>query len=393
MNWVDLLVLLAALLAAGSGWRHGVVTSLLAFTGVLLGAVVGVRLAPLVVASVEGTAARAAFGVGFVVLLVAVGESTGVLLGRAVRATLRGPGVRTVDSGLGSVVQAVAVLVAAWILAVPLTSATGSGVAQAVRSSVVLGQVDQALPVQAQQLPAELGALLDTSGLPDVLGPFGRTPITEVGPPDAELQATGLVQQVQPSVLKVRGVAPACSRGLEGTGFVVAPERVMTNAHVVAGTDELGVETAQGLLSASVVLYDPQTDLAVLDVPGLSAAALGFAAEPAPTGTSAVVLGYPLDGPYTASAARVREEIDLRGPDIYDSQVVTREVYTVRGQVRSGNSGGPMLDDAGRVLGVVFGAAIDNDETGFVLTADEVAEEVAAAATLTAPVGTGACTA
>lgn len=393
MNWVDLLVLLAALLAAGSGWRHGVVTSLLAFTGVLLGAVVGVRLAPLVVASVEGTAARAAFGVGFVVLLVAVGETTGVLLGRAVRATLRDPGVRAVDSGLGSVVQAVAVLFAAWILAVPLTSATDSGVAQAVRSSVVLGQVDQALPVQAQQLPAELGALLDTSGLPDVLGPFGRTPITEVDPPDAELQATGLVQQVQPSVLKVRGVAPACSRGLEGTGFVVAPERVMTNAHVVAGTDELGVETAQGLLSASVVLYDPQTDLAVLDVPGLSAPALGFVAEPAPTGTSAVVLGYPLDGPYTASAARVREEIDLRGPDIYDSQVVTREVYTVRGQVRSGNSGGPMLDDAGRVLGVVFGAAIDNDETGFVLTADEVAEEVAAAPTLTAPVGTGACTA
>lgn len=393
MNWVDVLVVALALLAARSGWRQGVVTSLLAFTGVLLGAVVGVRLAPVLVQSVEGTAPRAALGVGIVVLLVAIGETGGVLLGRTARARLRAGSVRTVDSAVGSVVQAAAVLVAAWMLAVPLTSASSSGVSQAVRSSTVLGQVNDVLPVQAQQLPAELGALLDTSGLPDVLGPFGRTPITEVDPPDAALRATELVQQAQASVLKVRGVASSCSRGLEGTGFVVAPQRVMTNAHVVAGTNEVGVETGNGLIEATVVLYDPQTDVAVLDVPGLRAPTMGFAAEPATTGTSAVVLGYPLDGPYTASAARVREEVDLRGPNIYDSQVVSREVYTVRGTVRSGNSGGPMLDESGQVLGVVFGAAVDNDDTGFVLTAREVSEEVAAAPGLVAAVATGSCTA
>jgi len=393
MNWVDVLVLVLALLAAASGWRQGVATAVLAFTGVLLGAVVGVRLAPVLVASVNGTAARAALGVGVVVLGVAMGETAGVLLGRAVRGTVRLTAVRRVDSLLGSVVQAVAVLVAAWLLAVPLTSAGGTGLASAVRSSTVLAQVDGVLPVQAQRLPAEFGALLDTSGLPDVLGPFGRTPITEVAPPDSALQSNAVVQSLRRSVLKVRGVASACARGLEGSGFVVAPERVMTNAHVVAGTNDVGVESDGGLLAATVVLYDPATDVAVLNVPGLRAAPLAFAPAPAPTGTSAIVLGYPLDGPYTASAARVREDITLRGPNIYDTQTVSRDVYTVRGTVRSGNSGGPLVDTAGQVLGVVFGAAVDNNETGFALTVKEVADEVAQASQLSRRVSTGSCTA
>lgn len=392
LNWVDGLVLLLAMLAAASGWRQGVATAVLAFTGVLLGAVVGVRLAPVLIQSVQSTAARAALGVGVVVVLVAVGETAGVLLGRAVRASLKQRSVRAVDSALGSVVHAVAVLVAAWLLAVPLTSAAGTGLAGAVRGSAVLAEVNNVLPVQAQQLPARFGALLNTSQLPIVLGPFGRTPITQVGAPDTALQGSGVVQTLQQSVLKVRGVARACSRGLEGSGFVVAPERVMTNAHVVAGTNQVGVESGGELLTATVVLYDPETDIAVLDVPGLRAPALGFASTPASTGSSAIVLGYPLDGSYTASAARVREDITLRGPDIYNSRTVSREVYTVRGTVRSGNSGGPLVNTSGAVLGVVFGAAVDDSETGFALTAAEVAKQVAAALPSRDAVGTGACT-
>jgi S1-C subfamily serine protease len=392
LNWVDALVLVLALLAAASGWRQGVATAVLAFTGVLVGAVVGVRLAPVLIESVQSTAARAALGVGVVVLLVAVGQTAGVLLGRAVRASLTQKAVRTVDSALGSVVQATAVLVAAWLLAVPLTSSASTSLASAVRGSAVLAGVNDVLPVQAQKLPAEFGALLNTSQLPSVLGPFGRTPITQVDAPDTTLQGTAVVQTLRKSVLKVRGVAPSCSRGLEGTGFVVAPERVMTNAHVVAGTDQVGVESGGALLTATVVLYDPETDIAVLDVPGLQAPVLGFAPAAASTGTSAIVLGYPLDGAYTASAARVREDITLRGPDIYDSSTVSRNVYTVRGTVRSGNSGGPLVNTSGAVLGVVFGAAVDDPETGFVLTAEEVSGEVSAASTARGAVGTGACT-
>lgn len=393
MNWVDLLVLVLALLAAASGWRQGVATAVLAFAGVLLGAVTGVRLAPMLVSSVTGTASRTALGVAVVVALVAVGETAGVLVGRAVRGSMRRVSVRRVDSVLGSVVQAAAVLVAAWLLAVPLTSIGGNQLAGAVRASAVLAKVNDVVPAQARQLPAEFGALLDTSGLPNVLGPFARTPITDVAPPDPALQGSPVVQNLAQSVLKVRGVAPSCSRGLEGTGFVVAPERVMTNAHVVAGTDQVGVEVGGNLLTGSVVLYDPNTDVAVLDVPGLRAPALNFAPAPAVTGTPAIVVGYPLDGPYTANGVRVREDISLRGPNIYDSQTVVRDVYTVRGSVRSGNSGGPMVDVGGQVLGVVFGAAVDNSETGFVLTAQEVASELVQAAQLSRAVSTGRCTA
>jgi S1-C subfamily serine protease len=167
----------------------------------------------------------------------------------------------------------------------------------------------------------------------------------------------------------------------------------MTNAHVVAGTDQVSVETDNGQLDARVVLYDPSVDVAILSVPDLTARPLQFAQQEANKGDSSIVLGYPLDGPYTASAARIRERINLRGPDIYDAATVTRDVFTVRAKVQSGNSGGPLVDPSGNVVGVVFGAAVDDDETGFVLTAKQVADEVQRAPQLTRRVATGACAA
>jgi S1-C subfamily serine protease len=198
---------------------------------------------------------------------------------------------------------------------------------------------------------------------------------------------------LQPSVLKVRGRASSCGRALEGTGFVVAPGRVMTNAHVVAGTDGVLVEEGGQPKPGDVVLFDPDTDIAVIAVPNLVAPPVRFAQQDAASGASAIVLGYPLDGPYQAAGARVRERIQLRGPDIYDTPTVQRDVYTIRAVVRSGNSGGPMVDPDGNVLGVVFGAAVDANDTGFVLTADEVADEVAAARNRSSRVDTGACAA
>jgi S1-C subfamily serine protease len=174
---------------------------------------------------------------------------------------------------------------------------------------------------------------------------------------------------------------------------VIAPQRVITNAHVVAGTDRVAVETSRGALDATVVSYDPDTDVAVLKVPQLRAPVLQLSPAPAATGSDALVLGYPLDGPYTASAARVRDRIRLRGPDIYNGATVVRNVYTVRAVVRSGNSGGPLLDGSGQVLGLVFGAAVDNDETGFVLTEEEIADDIAAAPSQTDRIPTGVCAA
>jgi S1-C subfamily serine protease len=393
VNLVDLLVLMLALFAGISGARQGMVTAVASFVGVLAGAVIGVRTTPDLVAQFQSPELRVAFGVTIVILLVALGETLGVWLGRAVRSRIDGEGLRQVDSVLGAVVQGIAALVVAWLVALPLTSSAYTGLTGAVRDSLVLQRVDAIMPDELRKLPSELTRLLDVSGFPNVLAPFSSTPITPVGPADPALLGSAVVREAQTSVLKVRGKAPSCSRALEGTAFVVAPERMLTNAHVVAGTNAVTVETVDGSLEAEVVSYDPATDAAVLEVPGLDAPVLPLAPAPASSGMGALVLGYPLDGPYTASAARVREQIKLRGPDIYNAATVVRDVYTVRALVRSGNSGGPLLDESGQVLGMVFGAAVDDDDTGFVLTGEEIADDIAAAPGLTREVSTGACAA
>ncbi|MGH3768539.1 MAG: MarP family serine protease [Pseudonocardiaceae bacterium] len=392
MNWVDVLVLVLALLAGTSGARQGMVTAAASFIGVLAGAVIGVRIAPSLIAGYESPEVRVALGVSIVIVLVALGETLGVLLGRAVQRRIDVDALRRVDSFLGAVVQGVAALVVAWLVALPLTkSSTYTNLTSAVRDSSVLRVVDTFMPNVLRELPSKLTALLDVSGFGNILPPFATTPITAVEEPDKALLNTPIARQVRDSVLKVRGRARSCSRALEGSAFVVAPQRVITNAHVVAGTDRVQVESRDGTLDATVVSYDPETDVAILRVPGLRAPVLQLSTKPATSGLSGLVLGYPLDGPYTASAARVRDRIHLRGPDIYNASTVVRNVYTVRALVRSGNSGGPLIDGSGQVLGLVFGAAVDNEDTGFVLADDEIADDVAASSSRTAEVSTGTC--
>jgi S1-C subfamily serine protease len=395
VSWVDLVVVVLALIAAVSGWRHGMAVALLSFVGVLGGAILGVRLAPLLASGIDNPSTRVIVSVAVVVLLVALGETTGVFFGRRIRDHLRGERTLVVDSSLGSVLQAVTVVIAAWLVALPLASASLPALASGVRGSVVLRAVDSVMPDGAKQLPDELRQLLNASGFPDVTSPFSQTPITEAKPPDTALQNDPAVAEVRPSVLKIRGRAPSCQRQLEGSGFVIGPQLVLTNAHVVAGTSSTTVEV-QGRrrpqeLNSTVVLYDPKVDVAVLRVPDLDEKALVFEPQPASPQDDAIVLGYPLDGDFTPTAARIRQEIKLKGPDIYDAGEVTRDVYTVRAQVQSGNSGGPMIDPNGRVIGVVFGAALDDSETGFALTVDQVAPAVQAAPGLSRKVDTGAC--
>lgn len=396
MSWVDVVVLALALIAGVSGWRHGMAVALLSFVGVLGGAILGVQIAPLIAESVESPATRIIISIVVVVLLVALGETTGVYLGRHIRDRINGQASLAVDSTLGSVLQAFTVVVAAWLVALPLASASVPGVAAGVKGSEVLQAVDSVMPDQARALPRELRELLDSSGFPSVLDPFTETPIFAVGPPNAALLDSAVVTDVRDSVLKVRGRAPSCSRQLEGSGFVIAPQLVMTNAHVVAGTSDTSVEVRRGrsgirTLDARVIVYDPSVDVAVLRVPDLDATALPFAAAAADVGDDAIVLGYPLDGPYTATAAKVRQRVPLVGPNIYDSGKVSRDVYTVRAVVKSGNSGGPMISPGGQVVGVVFGAALDDKETGFVLTAEQVQPAVNAAQDRTRQADTGAC--
>lgn len=388
--WLDLAVIAIAFVAAVSGWRSGALGSLMSFIGVVLGAVAGVLLSPHLVGNISGPRTKLFAALFLILALVVVGEIAGVVLGRAVRSAIRNPGLRLIDSTVGVALQLVAILVAAWLLATPLTSSDQPNLAAAVKGSRVLSEVDKVAPTWLKSVPQRLSALLDNSGLPDVLEPFGRTPIVNVDAPDASLANDAVVAATRPSVVKIRGVATSCQKVLEGSGFVVAPNRVMSNAHVVAGADSVTVEADGQTYEAWVVSYDPDADISILDVPDLPVPPLVFAESPAPQGTDAVVMGYPGGGDFLATPARVREIIELNGPDIYQKTTVTREVYTVRGTVRQGNSGGPMINRAGKVLGVVFGAAVDDVDTGFVLTAKEVERQLAKIGS-TERVPTGVC--
>ena len=389
-QWLDLAVIAVAFVAAISGWRSGALGSLLALVGVVLGLVAGVLLAPHVVTTIGGPRTQLFVTLFLILALVVIGEIAGVVLGRAVRGAIRNRAVRTFDSVIGVGLQLVAVLVAAWLLGSLLASGDQPNLAAAVRGSKVLAQVDEVAPSWLRSVPNRLKALWNTSGLPDVLPQFGRTPIINVDAPDASLANDAVVGATRGSVVKIRGVAPGCQKVLEGSGFVVAPNRVMSNAHVVAGSENVTVEVDGDTYDASVVSYDPNADISILDVPNLPAAPLPFVDAPAPGGTDAIVMGYPGGGDFVATPARVREIIELNGPDIYRTTTVTREVYTIRGTVRQGNSGGPMINRSGKVLGVVFGAAVDDADTGFVLTSNEVSRQLAKIGN-TQRVATGAC--
>ncbi|MFD2468497.1 MarP family serine protease [Amycolatopsis silviterrae] len=392
MNWVDVVVLLLAVMAAVSGAFQGVIVALPALVGVALGAVAGVKLAPFVISLFDSPVAKVAFAFAVVVFLIVLGETLGVWVGRKLRQKINPDKLSGIDKTLGAILQAAAVFVVAWLVANPLTTVSAiPGLAKSINSSVVLGKVNDLMPAEAQGLPSDLRKLLDASGFPSALSPFEKAPSVDTPPPDTSLNVSAVAKRVHSSVVKIRGNAPSCSRALEGSGFVVAPQRVMTNAHVVAGTEEVGIESTSGDYRARVVYFNPEVDVAVLAVPGLRAPVLPFAPETAKAGDNAVVLGYPLDGPYTATPARVRGRINLRGPDIYDARTVQRDVFTIRGTVRSGNSGGPMITPEGEVIGVVFGAAVEDPETGFTLTADQVRAEVEAAPSQADRVGTGAC--
>ncbi|NEE35287.1 MarP family serine protease, partial [Streptomyces sp. SID7982] len=217
-------------------------------------------------------------------------------------------------------------------------------------------------------------------GFPQVFSPFANEPITEVKAPDPALVGSPVAARAKKSIVKVVGTAPSCGKVLEGTGFVFSERRVMTNAHVVGGVDEPTVQIGgEGrLYDAKVVLYDWQRDIAVLDVPDLQARPLQFTGpdDDAETGDSAIVAGFPENGAYDVRSARVRARINADGPDIYHRGTVRRDVYSLFATVRQGNSGGPLLTPDGKVYGVVFAKSLDDPDTGYALTADEIREDI-----------------
>ncbi len=388
---VDGILILLMLVFAISGYRQGFVIGALSFGGFFSGVLIGLQVGPLIADRFTDPTARLVVSLVTIFAVAVLGQTLAGWLGTHLRRAIQSRPLQRLDDAGGAAVSLVAVLLVAWLIAVPLGSTPFPGLNSAVRNSAILGGINSLMPERAQALSSALSDTLDTSGFPDVFGGLTPTKAKDVAAPDPKLKGSQIVARSKRSVLKVLGTAPSCSRRIEGSGFVYADERVMTNAHVVAGTKETEVEVAGGRKRATVVVYDPDRDLAVLYVPGLTAPVMPFVGKQANTGSSAIVLGYPQDGPYDAQSARVRDVGRITGPDIYDSGDVTREIYTIRSLVRSGNSGGPLITTGGQVLGVIFAAAADDKNTGFALTADEAAPVARAGQARTRGVRTGDC--
>jgi S1-C subfamily serine protease len=388
---VDLVLVVLVIVFAINGYRQGFVVGLLSFLGFFGGAAIGLQLGPFFANFFTSSVARVFVSLLTVLAFAIGGQALASWIGSRIRATIRNRTGRTVDDLGGAIVSMIAVLIVAWLVAAPLGSSPIPGLSRSVRNSALLHGINAVMPDQAKALSDALRHSVDTRGFPNVFGDLDPTQVRQVPAPNPALAGSQVVNQAKRSVVKILGTAPSCSRKIEGSGFVYAPQHVMTNAHVVAGTTSITVEDGGNRRRGTVVVYDAEKDLAVVYVPGLTAPPLRFAAQAAHSGDDAIVLGYPLDGPFDAEPARIRDSGPIRGPDIYDSRTVTRDIYTIRGLVRSGNSGGPLVGSDGAVLGVIFAAAADDSQTGFALTEAEAAPVIDAGRDATDGVGTGRC--
>ena len=297
--------------------------------------------------------------------------------------------MRALDAIGGAALSVVAVLVVTWALGVAVSGAQLPWVSNEVRTSSVLSRVDKVMPPQAMESLNAFNDVVGQSFFPRYLEPFAPERIVDVGPPPPGIGRDPDVVAAGRSVFKVRG-ENRCGRGVEGTGFLYAPDRMMTNAHVVAGVSRPRVITEGGEVEGDVVYYNSDIDVAVIRAPGLGSPALQFDRN-GEARTPGAVLGYPNDGPYDVQSARIRSEQRLSSPDIYGEGTVVRDVFAVRSRIRPGNSGGPLVSGDGKVLGVVFAASVTDDSTGYVLTAEQVAEAGVTGINRSSSVATGRC--
>lgn len=389
MNSLDLIIVVVLVAYAVSGYLQGFVVNLIATVGLLVGGLVAVAVVPRILSGSTPTLTSSLLALGLVIGAAAIGQAIGTYVGSNLRDGLTWRPLRWVDAVAGSALSIVAVLCAAWALGYSVSGTSIPYLSASSRDSSILERVDGVMPARATSVLRSFNEVLDSNLFPRYIDPFDSEDIAEVGPPDRKALARPEVQEARDSVVKILGQAK-CDRGIEGSGFAYADGRIMTNAHVVAGVQTPTVVLEERKVPARVVLFDRELDVAVLAVDGLGLEPLDFDTSGKP-GQTAAILGFPENGPFDARAARIRDEIRLQSPDIYDRGQVERRTFSVRGLVRSGNSGGPLVSEKGTVLGVIFAASISDKSTGYALTADQVAADARRGARATQPVSTGEC--
>jgi S1-C subfamily serine protease len=388
MNFLDWCLVLIVVAYALSGYWQGFITGAFATVGLLLGGLFGIWLAPHLLGNADPSLWVSLAALFVVLVCASFGQAVLQYAGTRMRDQITWQPVRALDAVGGALLSVVAVLIVTWMLGVAVSGSRIPGIGPMVRDSKVLTEVNEVMPTQAQGVLRQFDRVVGSSFFPRYLEPFAPERIVDVSPAPGNVVRDPDVQQAELSVFKVRG-NNRCGDGIEGSGFLYSPHRLMTNAHVVAGVTDPKVRVGTRNLDATVVYYNSDIDIAVLDVdiegPVVHFDHSGAAKE------AAVILGYPNDGPFDAQPARIRAEQRLRSPDIYGRGTVTREVFSLRGLVRPGNSGGPLVSRSGQVLGVIFAASVSDKQTGYALTADQVGQAASRGLTATGRVSSGNC--
>lgn len=380
MTPIDWIIIGVCLLVALYGYAQGFIVGVLSLAGFVIGAFLGTRLAPLVLS--EGAHSPYAPLFGLLGALV-VGVILAVVLegfGVAVRRRLRIPGFAMVDGVLGAVLTACVALGVAWIAGAAALQAPGaSTLRHDIQRSLILRNLNAILPPTGPIL----NALSRLDPIPQIHGPQ-----PDVAPPKSTILRDPRIKRARDSVVRVLGTA--CGLNVEGSGWVAATGVVVTNAHVVAGESDTTVEAdgAPPMLNATTIYFDPSNDVAVLRVPGLQRRALDLAPRPR-RGDAGAVLGYPQNGPFRATAARLGMTQTFSSQDAYGRGPISRSITTFRGRVRPGNSGGPVVDGTGRVMSTVFAATVGGGERGGYGVPNRIVRRALARASQ--PVSTGAC--
>lgn len=389
MNLLDWLLVVLVLAYALSGYWQGFITGAFATVGLLLGGLFGIWLAPTALGDANPSLMVSLGALFIVILSASLGQALFQFAGSRLRDKITWQPIRAVDAVGGAALSAVAVLLVAWALGVAISGSRIGSITPLVRESTVLGEVDELLPESADGALQAFNNVVGTSFFPRYLEPFAPERIVEVGPGPRRLLRDPQVEQAAASVVKIRGTND-CGRGVEGSAFLYATNRLMTNAHVVAGVDDPDVDLGDTTLPAQVVYYNPDIDVAILAYDSGDTPLLDFDLT-ADAGTGVAVLGYPEDGPYDVQPGRIRSEQRLRSPDIYGNGTVIRDVYSIRGLIRPGNSGGPLVSGRGDVVGVVFAASVNDRDTGYALTAEQVSDAAASGVSSASEVSTGGC--
>jgi S1-C subfamily serine protease len=381
---VDWLIVVFTVLLATYGYIQGFIVGALSLVGFGLGAFVGTRLAPLVLPGGSHSQYAPLLGLVGALLAGAVLASGFEGVGARARVFLRLPGLRALDGLLGAALTATVALGIAWIVgAIALQSSGSPALRSDIQRSAILRGLNQLFPPSAPLLHA----LARIDPFPSVTGPGAN-----VSAPPRGIVNAAAVDAAGGSVVKVLGTA--CGLGIEGSGWVAAPGVIVTNAHVVAGENDTNVQVGGNPpgLDAEVIDFDPHDDIAVLRVSGLHEPVLHLAVKPQ-SGTAAAILGYPLDGPFDKEPGRIGQAEVVSTEDAYGNGPVLRSITPLRGRVRPGNSGGPMIDARGQVVATVFAAITGSPsgQGGFAVPNALVRAQLKLALSRTHPVSTEGC--